>query len=157
VLETTHGIELPPILADARLVKHIVTRLVAKACNAMPAGGVIRIRTGIVGAGIACARRKRQTGAREFVCLAISGTGVGVAATDPNQPCPICFGGMDNGGSKGFSLASVCGAVSQLSGWVGSGATARGGSEVRVFFPCAERSRLQQTLPQRESARNARP
>lgn len=156
VLESSYDFELPPILGDARLVKHIVTSLVANACNAMPGGGVLSIRTVVVGAGIACARSKRQAGAGEFACLVIADTGAGEAATDPILPFPIGFGRLDTGGGKGFGLASVYGAVRQLCGWVEFAAAARGGSEVRVFFPCAERSRVQPMLPQRESARNAR-
>lgn len=150
VFESNYGFELPPMLADGRLVKHIIISLVANACNAMPGGGVLSIRTAAVGAGIACARRKRHTEAGEFVCLAISDMGPGVAAQVPARPFPPCFDGMDAGGGQGLALASVYGAARQLSGWVELAAAARGGSEVRVFFPCAGSSATKDTLSRTE-------
>ncbi len=140
VRESNYGFELPPIRADARLVKHIIISLVANACDAMPRGGVLRIRTALDAAGVACTGRKRQARAGEFVCLAISYTGSGGAAQVPAHPFPPCFGGMDTSEGKGLRLASVHGAARQLSGWVEVTAEARGGSEVKVFFPCAGRA-----------------
>jgi signal transduction histidine kinase len=147
VRENNYGFDLPPIRADARLVKHIIVSLVANACDAMPRGGVLWIRTAVVGAGVACALRKSQASAGEFVCLTIGNTGSGVPAQVPAQPFPPCFGGMDTGGGKGFRLASVYGAARQLSGWVEVAADARGGSEVKVFFPCAGGSVAKDRLP----------
>ena len=134
VLESDYRFELPPIRADARLVRHIILSLVANACDAMPGGGVLRIRTAVVSAGDACARRKRRAG--EYVCLTISDTRSGEAAQVPAHPFPPS-GGMDIGGGKGLGLASVYGAVRQLSGWVELATGASGGSEAKVFFPCA--------------------
>lgn len=137
VLERNYGFDLPPIQADARLVKHIIISLVANACDAMASGGVLTIHTAVVGAGVALARRKGQARAGEHICLAISYTGSGVAAQAPAHPFPPCFGGMDTGGGRGFGVASVYEAAKHLSGWVELAAKAGGGSEVKVFFPCA--------------------
>jgi nitrogen-specific signal transduction histidine kinase len=153
VLESNYGFELPPILADARLVKHIILSLIANACNALPQGGVLSIRTAVVGAGIGCTRRKRQAGAGEFVCLTISDTGSGVAAQVPAHPFSPAIGGMVAAGSRRLGLASVYGAARQLSGWVELAAAARGGNEVRVFFP-AGRSATKDRLRPMEPARN---
>jgi signal transduction histidine kinase len=154
VIEGIYGRKLPPILADARLAKHIIISLVANACNAMPEGGVLSIRTAAFGDEGACARRKPEARAGEHVCLAISNTGLGVAAQVPADPFPPCLGGMDAGGAKGLGLASVYAAVRQLSGWVELAAAARGGSEVRVFFPCARRSVAKDWRPPTEPGRN---
>jgi two-component system cell cycle sensor histidine kinase/response regulator CckA len=149
IRESNYGFDLPPIRADARLVNHIIISLVANACDAMPRGGVLRIRTAVVGAGAACPPSKRQARVGEFVCLAISDTGSGMAAQVPSHPLPPYFGGMDAGGGKGLGLASVHEAARQLSGWVEVAAEARGGNEVKVFFPCAGRSVKKDRLPPR--------
>jgi signal transduction histidine kinase len=155
VLESSYDFDLPPILGDARLVKHIVTSLVANACKAMPGGGVLSIRSTTAGVGVACAEGKRQAGSGGFVCLTISDTGSGEAAQVSAQPFPACFGGMDAGGGKGLGLASVYGAVRQLSGWVELVAADRGGNEVKVFLPSAGRSTAKDRLPPTGPARNA--
>jgi signal transduction histidine kinase len=155
VLESNYGLELPPILADARLVKHIIISLVAKACDAMPRGGVLSIDTAAVAAGVAGAQRKGRTGAGKFVCLTISDTGSGLADQIPVHPLPPSFGGTDAGGPEGLGLASVHGAARQLSGYVELAAAAHGGSEVKVFFRCAERSATKDTLSPMEPIRNA--
>jgi len=139
VLVTSGSMKLPPILADARLLKHIVTRFVVNACDGMPAGGVLGLRTEVVGGGIALGRNHRKPSGGEFVCLTISATGPGRGIRVPVEPSPTYSGGMDAGRSSLLGLASVYEAVRQLSGWVESAPKAGGRSEVKVFFPGAGR------------------
>jgi len=147
VLESTHGFELPAILGDARLVKHIILSLVANACTRRDGRGLLSIRTAAVAAGAAGDGHKHRACAGESVCLTIRDTGLQDTTQAPEQPLPQRTSWVDAGGSQELRLASVYGAVRQLAGWVELTTTAQGDNTAKIFFPCAGRSATNK-LPQ---------
>jgi nitrogen-specific signal transduction histidine kinase len=135
VFESTPGFELPAILGDARLIKHIILSLVANVCTTRHDRGVLSVRTAVVAAGAACTGRKHRARDREFVCLTISDTSLGDTAQASEPPWRNCSDRLEAEGSKQVRLASIYGAVSQLGGWVELTTAAQGDNTVKIFFP----------------------
>jgi len=122
-------------LADARLIEHVVISLVLNALDAMPRGGTLTLGTAAVRAGDPQSQGGQSARPGDFVRLAVRDTGCGMTPEVQAHLFEPFFTTRGFGKGKGLGLASVYGAVKQLSGWVEFTTEPGVGTEFRVFFP----------------------
>ena len=136
-VQTALGTDLPPILADARMVDHILVNLVLNARDAMRAGGTLTLQTNTVFLNEHEAEQRRGASPGKFVRLTVRDTGCGIAPDVQTHIFEPFFTTHDIGVATGLGLASVWGAVQQQAGWIEFNSTVGVGTEFRVHFPCA--------------------
>lgn len=137
VLNSTCSSSLSAVLADRRLLEHIIVHLVLNARDAMPEGGLLTISTAAVSLGETQTRGSHQGKAGDFVRLTVRDTGCGMSPETQARLFEPFFTTKDVGQAVGLGLASVHGAIKQMSGWIEFNSTVGAGSEFRVFLPCA--------------------
>jgi PAS domain S-box-containing protein len=109
------------VRADPQRIERVVIDLALSARDAMPDGGVLKIRTDNVDFSRRSTSREAALEAGHYVMLAVSDTG-----------------GAHHAERMGLGLATVFGLVEQSGGTIGIESLASGGTTVRVFLPRAE-------------------
>ena len=137
VFQQAYVSDLPRVLADARLVEHIVISLVLNALDAMPRGGNLTIATSAVRVEESQSPSNAAARSGEFVRLAVRDNGCGMTPEVQAHLFEPFFTTRGAGHGNGLGLASVFGAVKLLSGWIEVATTPGAGSEFRVFLPLA--------------------
>jgi two-component system cell cycle sensor histidine kinase/response regulator CckA len=142
VMQNSSYSSLPAILADPRVVEHILVNLVLNARDAMPRGGTVTISTATIRVDEAQAQRNYHAQVGEFVCLSVSDTGSGMTPEVQAHIFEPFFTTRDTGKGTGLGLASVYGLVTQHSGWVEFSSEPGVGTEFRIFLPVAPAAAL---------------
>jgi signal transduction histidine kinase len=137
VVRHEYAASLPRILADARLVEHILINLVLNARDAMPSGGTLTISADLVQDGECGAAPEPAEKAGPLVRLSVRDTGCGMTPEVEAHLFEPFFSTRGVGKGRGLGLASVQGAVKQHEGWIEYTTTPGRGTEFRVFFPPA--------------------
>jgi two-component system cell cycle sensor histidine kinase/response regulator CckA len=130
---------LPPVLADRRLIEHVIVSLVLNAREAMPGGGTLTLGTAKVHFDEDDTRSDPQIRAGDFVRLEVRDTGCGMTPQVQSRLFEPFFTTWEVGKGLGLGLASVYGIVSQHSGWIEVSSQAGAGTELRVFLPSRPR------------------
>jgi two-component system cell cycle sensor histidine kinase/response regulator CckA len=130
--EKHYGADRLFIMADSRLLEHIVVNLVLNARDAMPTGGALSFRTSTVRFNGNSGRSDRE-GA--FVRLAVRDSGCGMSPEVRGQLFEPFFATRQTGESRGLGLASSYGATKQLGGWIDVASAVGAGTEVSIYFP----------------------
>jgi two-component system cell cycle sensor histidine kinase/response regulator CckA len=122
--------------ADPSQIEQIVVNLVANACDAMPKGGTIAIRTGT-------ARVAEGDGgelpAGEYVRLEVEDNGAGMAESTRLRIFEPFFTTKEMGSGTGLGLSTVYGIVSQGGGEIRVTSELGQGSRFRILLPLVER------------------
>lgn len=128
---------LPPVAADAGMLEQILLGLAWNARDAMPHGGQFVVTTTTV--ELADADMKKFPGGRpgNFVALAVSDTGSGIAPEILPRIFEPFFTTKAAGRSTGLGLAAIFGIVQQHHGWLAVESTVGTGSTFNVFLPAA--------------------
>ncbi|SPE56292.1 putative Histidine kinase [Verrucomicrobia bacterium] len=136
-LQKNYGTNLPPILADPRLIEQILHNLIRNAQEAMPEGGSLTLATAKLDLDEGQARR--QEGARPGPCVSLTVADTGCGMTPEVQSCLFepFFTTKSPGNATGLGLATVQGLVKQHDGWIDVNSQPGGGSRLTVFFPCS--------------------
>jgi len=137
VLQSALGSGLPPILADAHAVEHILINLLLNARDAMRAGGTLTIQTAVTRVEKHQAQGRPGAKVGEFLRLGVRDTGCGM---DPEVQAHLFepfFTTHDSEAATGLGLASVWGAINQQAGWIEFTTEVGVGTEFQVYFPCA--------------------
>ncbi|HLP78916.1 MAG TPA: ATP-binding protein, partial [Candidatus Paceibacterota bacterium] len=130
-----YGAFTAPILADPRLMEHILVNLVLNARDAIATSGQITISTTTVRFDKQSDDDRSPVG--EFVKLSVRDSGCGMTPEVQAHVFEPFF--TTRGASKaiGLGLASIYGIARQHSGWIEFSSEAGCGSEFRVLLPCA--------------------
>ncbi|HKI68024.1 MAG TPA: ATP-binding protein, partial [Verrucomicrobiae bacterium] len=142
-----------PALADPHLLEHIVLHLILNARDAIPGKGTIIISSAIIRADKAYVQANSQACKGSFVCLTIADTGCGMNPEVEAHLFEPFFTTRASRNAMGLGLASVYGAVKQMSGWVDYDTKAGSGTEFRVFLPCAPEDTSTRTQTEFQRAR----
>ena len=100
--------ELPPVLADPKLLEHVLMNLILNACQAMPGGGVLAVATGLEADGAE----------KPSVVLAVADNGCGIAADDLPRIFEPFFTTKAQGAGTGLGLPIVDRIVRQHGGGI---------------------------------------
>jgi PAS domain S-box-containing protein len=131
---------LPPLLADANQLQQIVLNLCVNARDAMPNGGTIMVRAKVCPASTL--PRGDPTRHRNYVCLEVSDTGVGMSREVRERIFEPFFTTKAVNHGTGLGLAVVYGIVASHSGFIEVDSVVGEGSTFRIYLPAAESSRI---------------
>jgi signal transduction histidine kinase len=131
---------LPRILADVRLVEHIIISLVLNARDAMPRGGTVTISSDLAGPGGCPSEKQDSARPGDFVRLTVRDTGCGMTPDIEAHLFEPFFTTRVVGKGCGLGLVSVQGAVKQHAGRIEYATQSGVGTEFKVFLPVTPHS-----------------
>ncbi len=122
---------LPAIEGDPARIEQVIMNLAVNARDAMPAGGRLTIRTGLVDPGDPPA----PAGASQpLVMLSIADTGTGMSAEEQARMFEPFYTTKAAGKGTGLGLATVYGIVEGMSGRIEVVSKPGNGTTIRLFF-----------------------
>jgi len=124
--------DLPPVEGDEAQVARVVQNVVLNAAQAMPRGGVVRVRARAV---TAPAPETPQLAPGRWVSLAVQDTGVGIPAAALPRIFDPYF--STKAGGSGLGLATVYSIVKNHGGFVDVRSEVDAGTTVFVYLPAA--------------------
>jgi PAS domain S-box-containing protein len=128
---------LPPVLADGGQLEQVLLNLAVNARDAMPAGGVVTFRTGVVDLGDGDSRLGQGISPGCFVEIAVSDTGTGMSAEVASRAWEPFFTTKELGRGTGLGLSTVYGIVRAAGGTASIDTAEGGGTTFRLYFPAA--------------------
>lgn len=128
---------VPPIRVDAGQVDQILVNLVVNACDAMPGGGVVTIKTSVAEYLEEDIQHIPGARAGSFVCLSVGDTGVGMNADTKAHMFEPFYTTKAPGTGTGLGLSMVYGIVQQHGGWIDVFSDPGTGTVFWIYFPVA--------------------
>ena len=126
---------LPSILADVQVVDHIIMTLSHNALESMPNGGTLSLEVSLVPPQAVKAPCSATARPRSYVRLTVRDTGCGIVPELQDHVFEPFFTTHGFGNGRSLGLASVYGAIQQLSGWIEFSSDSGRGTEFKLFFP----------------------
>jgi PAS domain S-box-containing protein len=123
------------IAADAGMIEQVAMNLCVNARDAMPDGGRLVLRTGIVTLDARSVRSGAAVGRYAF--LSVTDTGIGMDEATTKRIFEPFFTTKPVGKGTGLGLATAYGIVNQHRGWIEVESAVGQGSTFRVFIPAA--------------------
>ncbi|MGD0152742.1 MAG: ATP-binding protein [Thermacetogeniaceae bacterium] len=120
------------VKADTSNIDQAITNLVLNACDAMPGGGAITIKT----ANVYADRDEQQRAIPgRYVCLSVSDTGVGIDKENLPHIFEPFFTTKEPDKGVGLGLSVAYGIIQAHNGWIEVDSTPGLGSTVRLYLP----------------------
>ncbi len=126
------------VRADLGQIEQVIMNLVANARDAMPAGGVLTIRTSRLALDDSQGGRHPSLGAGSYAALAVQDTGVGMSGEVQARLFEPFFTTKPRGQGTGLGLATSYGIVRQSGGDILVDSEPGKGSTFRVLLPLVE-------------------
>jgi signal transduction histidine kinase len=120
---------------DASQLESAVVNLCVNSRDAMPEGGELVLRTSNAELDAAYARANMDAQAGEYVCIAVTDTGTGMAADVLARAFDPFFTTKSSGKGTGLGLSQVYGFVKQSDGHIKIESQLGRGTIVRIFLP----------------------
>ncbi len=143
-LELSRATSLPPVSADANMLGQVLMNLALNACDAMPDGGTLTIRTQSVTLTDAEAAAIDSARAGVYACIEVADTGHGIEPVNFKRLFEPFFTTKPPGKGTGLGLASVRGIIHQHGGCISVSTQVGVGTTFRVMLPAltARRERV---------------
>ncbi len=138
VLDVSFAEDIPCARADEASIEQILLNLVLNARDAMPDGGPISIRTGVLEADESVVSRNRDAKPGKYVWFSVTDKGVGIKPELLDKIFDPFFTTKDSGKGTGLGLAAIYGIVQQHRGWIEVTSEVGKGSTFRVVLPLWE-------------------
>ena len=129
---------LPKTKADAGQIDQVIMNLVVNARDAMPQGGQLTLETSAVTISASQVTSLPEAHPGDFVCLAISDTGVGIPPALLSRIFEPFFSTKGPGRGTGLGLSVVFGIVQQHQGWISVASQEGQGTTFKVFLPATD-------------------
>ncbi|HEY9171402.1 MAG TPA: PAS domain S-box protein [Verrucomicrobiae bacterium] len=123
------------VMADASMVEQVLLNLVVNSRDAMPKGGQLSLRLGIVEVNADHLELHPEAHPGTFVCLEATDTGCGIKPENLRRIFEPFFTTKEVGKGTGLGLATVYGVVKQHQGWIEVESQVGRGTTFRVYFP----------------------
>jgi two-component system cell cycle sensor histidine kinase/response regulator CckA len=127
--------DLWPVKADLNQFQQVILNLAVNAGHAMPDGGKLTIKTANVGEEESRAYTYRGMPAGDYVMVAVTDTGTGIAPEIMDKIFLPFFSTKETGKGTGLGLATVYGIVKQTGGFVYPESEVGKGTTFRIFLP----------------------
>ncbi|MBI1911957.1 MAG: PAS domain S-box protein [Deltaproteobacteria bacterium] len=128
----------PVISADKSQMEQILMNLATNARHAMPAGGLLRIKTELAELDDEFVRAHGYGAPGGFVLLSVSDTGVGMDSRTKERIFEPFFTTKEVGKGSGLGLSIVYGIVKQHNGYIDVYSEPGKGTEFKIYFPLTE-------------------
>lgn len=152
-LEVSYPPGLSPLNGDAGQLEQVLVNLVINARDAMPDGGVVRIKTEAVPAAQAkVPAYVPLSGITEFIRISVSDSGAGMPPEVLEHLFEPFFTTKEKGKGTGLGLCTAYGIIKRHNGWIGI-ETGPGGSEFSVFLPAGAAAEAAKTERPQPAAR----
>jgi PAS domain S-box-containing protein len=132
--------KLPTVEVDPAMIDQVITNLAINARDAMPRGGTLSIRTGLIIVTDEHLRENPEARPGKAVELRVSDTGNGIRPENLSRIFEPFFTTKEVGKGTGLGLAVVHGIVRQHRGWISVESTVGKGTTFQVFIPASEKS-----------------
>ena len=148
ICELTSG--LPPIKADPGKVEQVLMNLAINARDAMPRGGILRIRTARLPSGF---KPATQTGlpAGDYVSLTVKDSGHGMTPAVAARVFEPYFTTKPRGKGTGLGLSTVFGIVTQAGGDIAVESEVGDGASFTVYLPATAETASEPVASQSET------
>jgi two-component system cell cycle sensor histidine kinase/response regulator CckA len=125
---------LPSVIADSNLLHQAVLNLCLNARDAMPSGGTLQVITRRV-AGAALRRIFQDASAKQYACITVKDTGVGMNAAIQSRIFEPFFTTKQQGEGTGLGLSVVYGIVTNHKGFIDVESEPDQGTTFRICLP----------------------
>jgi PAS domain S-box-containing protein len=130
--------EVLPVRVDSGKVEQVVMNLAVNACDAMPSGGTLKIKTSKVARANA---GDSKNGNSSYVLLEVTDTGCGMDADTMAHIFEPFFTTKLSDKGTGLGLSTVYGIVKQTGGSIDVQSAVGQGTTFKVYFPLVEQTR----------------
>jgi CheY-like chemotaxis protein len=154
-LDVELGQKLPWLLADRKALEHVLRSLLENACEALPNGGRVRVRTYATTLTSIDLATRPEAAAGRHVVMEVLDTGLGMDGTTLTRIFEPFFTTKEIGNGSGLGLSSSYGIVRELEGWIEVQSELGKGSSFQVYLPAPAGGRSME--PAVQSSSNARP
>jgi PAS domain S-box-containing protein len=134
-LETRYAPGGASIHADPGMLEQVLMNLSVNSRDAMPKGGRLVIETALITLTDTTHFTKHTARPGEFVRLAITDTGFGIAPEHVPHLFEPFFTTKEVGKGTGLGLATVFGIIEQHQGWIEVESHVNEGTTFRIYFP----------------------
>ncbi|MET0496164.1 MAG: response regulator [Actinoplanes sp.] len=135
---------LSQVLADAGQLTQVLINLAVNARDAMPEGGQLRLRT--ANAHVETHRHVTNLATGDYVHIAVTDTGHGMAADVARQAMEPFFTTKPRGQGNGLGLATSYGVIKQTGGELVIESSPGYGTTMHIYLPATEQ-RMRTTTP----------
>ena len=123
------------VRADAGMIEQVLLNLAVNSRDAMPQGGVLRLRVAVVDANEGQVASHPEAHAGRYVCLTADDTGCGIAPENLRRIFEPFFTTKEVGKGTGLGLATVYGIVRQHQGWIEVDSKLGKGTTFCIYLP----------------------
>ena len=117
-LVTIMGADLKYVKVDKVQIEQVIVNLAINACDAMPEGGRLTIKTGNITLDEEYSARLSEARPGKFVCLSVEDSGIGMDKKIINRIFEPFFSTKGMGKGTGLGLSMAYGIIKQHEGWI---------------------------------------
>jgi two-component system cell cycle sensor histidine kinase/response regulator CckA len=136
------GANALPVIADPKVLEHVLISLVKNSRDAMTDKGTVTINTAVVRVAKPPIKENPESTISEFVRISVRDNGCGMTPEVQQRLFEPFFTTKTADKGQGLGLACVFGAVRQHWGWVECTSAVGSGTEFKIFLPCVSQSLL---------------
>jgi len=130
--------DIPNVMADIGQIEQVLMNLVVNAADAMPEGGVLTLKTGVVSLGEEFNNQYEDVAPGGYLLLSVSDTGCGVTEETKKHMFEPFYSTKGEHGT-GLGLSTVQGIVKQHGGFVDVQDIPEGGTVFLVYLPTSDK------------------